>query len=493
MGVSCVKQSLFSRYFRLCITIILSSVIVLGLMLLLLSAQYFKQENLDSLQQKASQAALILEKNYESNDRQYIDSLTARDALSILSTASEADFFLVDPSGRTLLCKDTGRCRHSTYIIDEKIMAQALSSGYRGVTTLGGIYLASNYVVGVPIYSDNVVIGTVFAGASADGMTNFLTDVFRIFLIGALLVILVAGTVVYFSTEAMVRPLRAMVQATNSFARGDFSARVPVEGDEEIQQLSRAINNMAANLATLEETRRSFIANVSHELKTPMTTIGGFVDGILDGTIPSDRYPYYLGIISAEVRRLSRMVVSMLNISRMEAGELPLNPQPVDVHELVCRTFLGFEQPIEEKKIEVQGLDTGRAMAEADPDLVSQIVYNLIENAVKFTPEQGTISVSYHNDGRMLRVSIRNTGDGIPKEEIPHLFERFYKSDRSRSIDKKGVGLGLYIVKTLVHLQGGEITVRSAAGEYTEFGFTLPQYSAKGGKKAVRPASPQRS
>jgi signal transduction histidine kinase len=317
-------------------------------------------------------------------------------------------------------------------------------------------------------------------------MSTFLKDVFRIFLIGALLVFAVACIVVYFSTEAMVRPLRTMVRATDSFARGDFSARVPLEGDEEIQQLARAINNMAANLATLEDTRRSFIANVSHELKTPMTTIGGFVDGILDGTIPAERYPYYLGIISTEVRRLSRMVASMLNISRMEAGEMPLNPCPVDVHELICRTFLGFERPIEEKKIDVQGLDSDRMMAEADPDLVSQIVYNLIENAVKFTPVEGAISVSYQTDGRMLRVAIRNSGSGIPKEEIPHLFERFYKSDRSRGIDKKGVGLGLYIVKTLVHLQGGEITVKSAAGEYTEFIFTLPQPPAKSGKKASR-------
>ena len=125
-------------------------------------------------------------------------------------------------------------------------------------------------------------------------------------------------------------------------------------------------------------------------------------------------------------------------------------------------------------------------MAEADPDLVSQIVYNLIENAVKFTPVGGTISVSYQTDGRMLRIAIRNSGSGIPKEEIPHLFERFYKSDRSRGIDKKGVGLGLYIVKTLVHLQGGEITVKSAAGEYTEFIFTLPQPPAKSGKKVSR-------
>lgn len=481
-----MKRSLFSRYFTLCASIILSSIAVLGVMLVTLSAGYFREDNLDKLEKKAVQASHLLLFNYERNFGEYVDASILNDSFSILSTAAEADVFFTDLHGKTRICSCQAACGHKTYLINQEVMQEALSGQYRGVTRLGRIYPESYYVVGIPVLAEGGVIGVLFTASSASAMRSFLSDVFRIFLVGALLVIMVSFVVVYFSTEALVRPLRAMVKATDSFAKGDFSQRVPVEGDDEIEQLAMAFNNMASSLAMLENTRRSFIANVSHELKTPMTTIGGFIDGILDGTIPPDQYDHYLGIVSQEVRRLSRMVVSMLNISRIEAGEMTLKPQQVDVNEIVTRTILGFEQRIEEKSIEVEGLDVEKMPAEADPDFLHQIAYNLIENAVKFTPQRGTISVQYKNDGKFLRVAIRNSGEGIPKEEIPHLFDRFYKSDRSRSIDTKGVGLGLHIVKSLVHLQGGEISVTSAPGEFTEFSFTVPAIAQKNNNSLFR-------
>lgn len=497
-----MKRNLFSRFFSLCASIILTSIVLLGVMLVTLSAQYFKEQNFDSLKKKADQAARLVALNYRLNDQRGIDAQVITTNFAILSAAAEADIFLVNNEGHTLVCLDPGDCAHKSNAIDLAVMqaAAAADGGYRGVTRLSGIYSEAAYVVGVPVEVEMLVatetpnengggiqytterkaIGAVFAAASASEMSRFLKDMFRIFLMGAVLVIAVSFIVIYFTTEAMVRPLRAMLKATDSFAKGDFTVRVPVEGDEEIEQLAMAFNNMASSLATLESTRRSFIANVSHELKTPMTTIGGFIDGILDGTIPQEKYPHYLGIVSNEVRRLSRMVVSMLNISRIEAGEMQLHPQTVDVQEIILRTILGFEQVLEQRHIDVRGLDAEKAFAEADPDLVHQITYNLIENAVKFTPDYGVLSVEYKNEGKFLHIAIRNTGEGIPKEEIPRLFDRFYKSDRSRGIDTKGVGLGLHIVKSLVYLQGGTITVRSAEGEYTEFAFTLPAVQKSG-------------
>lgn len=476
------NRSIFSHYFSLCATIVLVSTVLLGVMFVALFARYYQEENLDTLQKKATQAAKLAAFNYTLNGGKYIDSRVVSDSLMILSNAVEADFFLVDSAGKTALCvDDEENCRHKDHTLSPAVMHDALRTGYRSVGRLDGIYAEKTYVVGVPILYENVVIGAVFAGSNVLGMQGLLWNAFKIFLLGAVLVLLVAFVGTYLSTEALVRPLRAMLKASDSFAKGDFTVRVPVEGDEEIEQLARAFNNMASNLATLESTRRSFIANVSHELKTPMTTIGGFIDGILDGTIPQEKYPYYLGIVSNEVKRLSRMVVSMLNISRIEAGEMQLKPQTVDVHEIVCRTVLGFEKNIEDKHIDIIGLDAEKNFAEADPDLVHQIVYNLVENAVKFTPEYGNIRVAYHNDGKLLQVSIRNSGDGISKEELPRLFDRFYKSDRSRGIDRSGVGLGLHIVKSLVHLQGGTISVGSVEKEYTEFVFTLPLPAQRGG------------
>ena len=476
-----MKRSLFSRFFNMCAVIILSSMVLLGIMLVALSAQYFREENLDSLQKNAAQASKLVAYNYSSNAGRYLNARVVTDSFTIISNASNADFFLVEAGGQTALCIDGESCRHKTHIVDKTVMELALTEGYRGISKLGGIYTDPMYVVGAPVVTDYGVIGAVFAASSASNMHSFLSDVFAIFALGAVLVTALSFIVIYFTTEAMVRPLKAMVKATDSFAKGDFTVRVPVEGDEEIEQLAMAFNNMASSLATLEVTSRSFIANVSHELKTPMTTIGGFIDGILDGTIPQERYSYYLGIVSDEVKRLSRMVVSMLNISRIEAGEMKLAPQPVDISEVILQTVLGFEQQIESKNIDISGLDGERRMVEADPDMAHQITYNLIENAVKFTPENGEIAIHYQSDGKMLSVADRNSGDGIPKEEIPMLFNRFYKSDRSRSIDTKGVGLGLHIVKSLVHLQGGSISVKSVEGEYTEFVFTLPQAQMKSG------------
>ena len=486
-----MKRSLFARFFSLCSVIILSSIILLGIMLVTLSARYFREENLDTLQENAQHAANLVSYNYTGNAGMYINSRTIRESFNILSAASKADVFFVDSSGQTAVCIDGEGCRHRTYIVEKNIMEKALGGGYRGISGLGGIYTDPMYVVGVPVTTPLGTIGVVFAGSSASGMQSFLKDVFLIFALGAILVIALSFIVTYFTTDAMVRPLKAMVSATNSFAHGDFSVRVPVEGDEEIEQLAMAFNNMATSLATTETARRSFVANVSHELKTPMTTIGGFIDGILDGTIPQDRYFHYLRIVSEEVKRLSRMVVSMLNISRIEAGEMKLEPQSVDVSKIILDTVLGFEQQIDAKNIEIIGLDNEHRTVEADPDMVHQIAYNLIENAVKFTPEGGSITIYYHNDGKSLITGIRNSGEGISKGEIPMLFDRFYKSDRSRSIDTKGVGLGLHIVKSLIHLQGGSISVRSAEGEYTEFAFSLPIAQQKAGGLFRKPEKPK--
>ena len=224
-----------------------------------------------------------------------------------------------------------------------------------------------------------------------------------------------------------------------------------------------------------ERQRREFIANVSHELKTPMTTIGGFIDGILDGTIDSSKSTYYLRIVSDEVKRLSRLVTGMLNMSKIEAGQLKIQPKEFDISAMTFKTMLGFERAIDEKKIEIRGLDKVEPLNIcADEDMINQVVYNLIDNAVKFTNEGGYIEVAIKSDSEKMIFSVKNSGKGISREEAGKVFERFYKTDKSRSYDVKGAGLGLYIVKTIIDMHGGQITVNSEPGEYTQFVFWLP-------------------
>jgi len=303
---------------------------------------------------------------------------------------------------------------------------------------------------------------------------EFLTEMMGMFIISATVVLFVAFICTYFLIGRMVRPLRKMADATRAFANGDFSVRVPVEGVDEIGVLAASINEMATSLAELEMSSRSFTANVSHELKTPMTTIGGFVDGILDGTIPEEKHRHYLTIVSEEIKRLSRLVKAMLQLAKIEAGERQIIANQFDIHDTVIQTVFAFEQVIESKDLEIRGLDVDKIMVEADEDLIHQVVYNLVDNAVKFTNQGGYIEFEFNGDDKMIYVAVRNSGDGIPENELNKLFDRFYKTDRSRSLDKNGVGLGLYIVRTVIGLHGGEIRARSKQGEFTEFEFSIP-------------------
>ena len=217
-----------------------------------------------------------------------------------------------------------------------------------------------------------------------------------------------------------------------------------------------------------------------------MTTIGGFIDGILDGTIPDEKRDYYLGVVSEEVRRLSRLVRSMLDMARIEAGETTLHRREFDINEIVVTTVFTFEQAIEGKHLDVRGLDHGKVMVDADPDLIHQVVYNLIDNAVKFVNDGGYLEFSFVSEGDITYIGVKNSGAGIPKDEISHVFDRFYKTDKSRSLDKNGVGLGLHIVRSIVNLHSGEIIVNSIEGEYCQFVFSLPSASPKNARKGEK-------
>ena len=471
-----MRKTLFSKYFYICSSIILISTTFLGVVLLVFSVQYFKDDQYKQLARNVKQSVVLTNLNYSANGYQYVDPNYLQPFYQLQGQAIDADIFLVDMEGRTLLCSNTTSCTHTDYLIPTTVMERLKTGGdYRETGRLGGIYKTSYYTVAMPVVGgDEQMVGAVFASTSSAALSIFLVDIFQMYVISAALVMLFAFIVIYFVTSNMVRPLQEMLAATQSFSKGEFSIRVPVEGDDEIAMLAAAFNSMASSLAVMESTRRSFTANVSHELKTPMTTIGGFIDGILDGTIPPERQGYYLRIVSGEVQRLSRMVQSMLAIARIEAGELTIAPVPVEITDIVTRTVFTFEQRLEGKQIEVRGLDAEKHLVEADADLIHQVVYNLVDNAVKFVDQGGYLEFAYHTEGNMTFISVKNSGAWVAPEEIPKLFDRFYKSDKSRSLDKNGVGLGLSIVKTIMNLHNGDIYIRSEPGQYTEFVFSLP-------------------
>ena len=437
--------------------------------------RYAKSEKVLQLDATAQSIAELTSLAVQTGDTLNVAVLDA--SLKNTAKQNQMSILLTDLSGNILLrvepdrgsSRDSGRIPAS--VVDRLIQDQK----YTGVGTLDGQFSGSHYVVGT-LCEDAAGndLALVFIAANSERVVGMLQEITQMFLI--IIVIALIGTLIvsYFLSSRMTRPLKTMANAAKEFAAGDFSVRVPEDNHcDEIDELATSFNNMARDLEQLEELTQGFIGNVSHEFKTPMTTISGFVDGMLDGTIPQDQQKKYLHIISEEVKRLSRMTMSMLDAAKIQSGELIISPVPFDFSEMASQILLSFEQKITAKNIEVDADLADRLMVMGDRDHVFRAVYNLVDNAVKFINEGGTLRVTAYPAGAFCEFSISNTGDGIAPEDIPHVFDRFYKTDRSRSRDRSGAGLGLYIVKNIINLHGGDISVRSDGGE-TEFSFTLP-------------------
>ena len=343
---------------------------------------------------------------------------------------------------------------------------------------LEGVFDTPHLFYTAPVFTESeYVCGTVFACAASARQDALLDVMLKTILISSLWVMLAALIVVYIVTERVIGPLKDMSRMAGEFAAGNYSARVPVRGRDEVAALAVAFNDMADSIARLEVMRNTFVANVSHDLRTPMTTISGFIDNILSGANPPERHAHYLEVIRTEVARLARLVASLLDISRIQAGDRKFDKKPFDVCEMARRILFSFEGKIDAKRLEVEFLcDEDRMVTMADHDAIYQILYNICDNAVKFAREGGVLRVALTaiKDDH-VQVSVYNEGEGIAAEDVPYVFERFYKGDKSRGLDKSGVGLGLFISKTIMDAHNERIWVRSEQGSFCEFNFTLPR------------------
>ena len=407
-------------------------------------------------------------------------------SLGVIADAIDADVFICDTTGHIIVCRDYfvhgvlvgNYCEiHDSLVMTKEAVEGASGGSYSTVSTLGGQFNGLQYIVGGPVRVAGVTVATVFAVAPVtNSVVSFVLPIIELFFFAVAIALIFGIIAVYRTSRSLTKPLELMADATRSYASGDFTPRISIERNDEIGELATAFNTMAGSLAQLESSRRSFVANVSHELKTPMTTIGGFIDGILDGTIPPMEQNHYLHIVSKEVKRLSRIVVSMLNISKIEAGQLELKFSRVNLSDMVLGTFLNFEKKINDGKIEIRGLEYLEPhFVRADSDMLSQVIYNLVDNAVKFTPEYGYISVSITENDGFIETAVTNSGTGVAPEELSRIFERFYKVDKSRSYDAKSTGLGLYIVKSILDLHDGSVSATSEEGSFTRFEFRLPK------------------
>ena len=399
--------------------------------------------------------------------------------LSALSNSTGNHIFVTDSEGLIVSCSDRSmRCDHLGRHVSGAFFDTLTQEGQnKEISSLDGIYGSGRYVAAREIRGqDKSLLGYVFVSSAVDNMLGAWRTFLGISAGVGLAVFALALLMSLFFSKRMARPLDDMAEASRKFARGDFSVRVKQEDDptDEMGALIESFNKMADSLESAEARRSEFIANISHELRTPMTTIAGFADGILDGTIPREEEDKYLRSIRDETRRLSRLVREMLDLSQMRSrASDPARRTVFDLTELICQTMLSFEDRASKKHLDVDPqLPDDPIMVTADKDAITQVIYNLIDNAVKFARAGSCIVIKLYKENGKAYVSVRDEGETIPPEDLPFIFDRFHKSDRSRSLDKDGVGLGLYLVKSIINSHDEDIAVKSENG-VTEFVFTL--------------------
>ena len=471
-----MRKSISVAFFSTVATLMILGVAVMGLSQLVLFSRYFARERFDTLDDVGDLAGRTVGYFWDDlTESEKMDSVLGQ--VDLIGESANVYIFFTDNSGKVILASN------SDHLTQEKIPAEVLDKVagaedgvYHELGRMKESFDEEFYVSARPILRDDAAAGYIFVCASGQMLDDFVGRFASNFLLSACLMLICASVLTMFLMRSLTEPLHRISEAAQKFGGGDFSVRVEdVEGDGEIADLARTFNTMAANLQQIDSSRGQFMGNIAHELRTPMTTIKGFIDGILDGTIPPELHNHYLQLVSQETGRLARLVQNMLDLSKLESGEYRVNARMFNIWETLTGVALSAEQRINDGQIDLEGLTMDeRVLVYADPDLIHQVVYNLLDNAIKFTPPGGIIRFNVEKLGPEAEISVWNSGQGISEEALPFVFERFYKEDQSRGLHARGAGLGLHICKVLVNLSGGQIRVESKQGEWCRFVFTLP-------------------
>ena len=471
-------KTTFGRIFFSIAVVLLATLLTIGATYQRMVGQFLEEQAVDQLKDNAQVVCQFAQAVYTDdsiNNHDFLVALSFCDAL----TVSDATVF--DPTGKLLMCSHAPLgCEHRGLTLNQSYMDRIMSTGCAVDTfELTGLYEEDRYVVAMPVSDEETgkIFCVIMVSAPVAASRAVLDRIFDIYVFISVLVAVFSAVLMTLFASKQSAPLKELTNAARAFGHGDLKARVNTQEQQpkEIQDLALAFNNMATELEKSEYQRQEFVANVSHELKTPMTTISGYVDGILDGTIPPEKSRQYLQVVSDETKRLNRLVRSMLDISRLQNGGIPEEQKiHFDLCEALGRVLINFEQKINQKNIDVQvNMPEHSVYTLAQQDYVTQVIFNLVDNGVKFCPEGGTLALRIQESGTKAYVSITNDGPAIPPEELPLVFDRFHKIDKSRSKNRDSWGLGLYIVKTIVCSHGEDISVTSRDGK-TTFTFTMP-------------------
>jgi len=469
------KRGIFGQLFALVTMALVFSFFIIGTFLYGFLGDFLTKQNVEEL---TSTANRLVRFTFELSKVQP-DMLkeTYQVNIDVIASSTETSIIVLNGDGEVVVASgEDGEVAVKREYIQGILKGHSVK--YTG--TLGGLYNTTMLTVGVPMNTDSGVFGGVLVSMPVPEIDYLRSTIIMRFGTIAFSVFLFAVMFTYIISRRITRPLKTLNNAAKSIAAGDYEKRVELDVQNEIGELGDTFNYMAEAIEQHESARSSFLANVAHELRTPMTTITGFVEGIMDGTIPEERHSQYLSIVLDESKRLSRLVNDLMDMNKLEQGKFNLEMRELDINEMIRLHIIKMEKRITDKKINLMvNFESENQRVVADKDSIQRVLINLVDNAIKFTEEGGFIDIRTGLANGKAFVSIQNSGAGIDSEDLKHIFDRFYKSDKSRSLDKTGVGLGLYIVKSIIVAHKERIWAESEPGEYTRFNFTLAPVEKK--------------
>ncbi|OOM11165.1 sensor histidine kinase [Clostridium saccharobutylicum] len=472
------------RKMSLLLKLIITFTIILGIVLICLAwilsmwfkVYYFKEKRTQFEQCISNVPSAML--TYKAKDsmgkgnEKDIDRLQT--VVDALSGAVNAEILISDKDSSIILCSKFDENKKLKVL--PSISKENMNSLLKGKSIE---YVNDHYTYIYPILKDNEFQGYMIMTTPLSEINGQLHKIYLIIWISALIAMIFASSVLsLFSKKILINPLAEINNAAKGFANGKVNKRVYVKSQDEIGQLADSFNIMAESLEKVENNRREFISNVSHELRSPITSIKGFIAGIIDGVIPKDKEGYYLERVYSEIQRLTRLINDLLDLSAIESGKLKFHIRKIDINELIRLCVINNETKIKEKAITLKVKLLGQnCYVSADEDKTMQVITNLLDNAIKYCGNKGNIRISIFSRGPKVFVEIYNDGPKIKDEEIRHIWDRFYKSDKSRT-NKVSSGLGLSIVRMILMQQGEEIWTDNNQDIGVSFTFSLTKYSS---------------
>jgi len=400
------------------------------------------------------------------------DLETVKTQLDSLALYMNSEIQIINPSGRLVL--DTETPINVEEIIKIDLFDPTATSSYYSIGNFFGSFDREMLSVLAPITSDYKVKGYVAIHCDMEEIQESCDSLVNISYITLVILFLLSLIILIFFTEIVYIPLRKITYATEQYAAGNMHYEFQVESDDEIGYLAACLNYMASQIAGAEDDQKKFVANVSHDFRSPLTSIRGYLEAMIDGTIPSEMHEKYLEIVLNETQRLTKLTNSLLTLNNLNTKGMLLDRTDFDINRVIRNTAASFEGTCRKKTIAIELILTGDEMyVNADIEKIQQVLYNLIDNAIKFSHHNSIIKIETSLKKNKLFLSVKDTGIGIPKDDLKQIWERFYKSDLSRGRDKKGTGLGLSIVKEIINCHGENINVISTEGVGSEFIFSL--------------------